>query len=229
MSGFTGSPRLLKGALVVIKDQRIVRRVIVFQYNPETLTRSLRAKYQTRSEDVFGGEPLGLKGPPAETIRCEIELDATDRLELGVTSLVAGGVYPGLAALEALLYPDAEQIVADEALLAAGAVRILPAPLPLVLFAWGPKRVVPVRISTLEITEQAFDTDLSPILAKVSLSMEVLTYQDLGGITNVGGALSLAHHIAVEVFSDAYTAQSAVMGAASATQSLSSLLSGGRR
>ena len=37
MSGFTGSPRLLKGAIIS------GYQAIVFQYNPEKLTRSLTA------------------------------------------------------------------------------------------------------------------------------------------------------------------------------------------
>lgn len=206
MTGFSRSPRLLKGALVVIEGQQAVRQVILFQYNPDTLTRSLRAKTQSQNETSNAGDPRGLRGPPSETIRADIEIDATDQLELGIPSLATGGVYPALAALEALLYPAVEDVLSDEALLKGGARRIVAPPAPLVLFAWGFRRVVPVRISELSITEQAFDPDLNPILAKVSLSMEVLTYQDFGGVDSVGGALSIAHHVAIEVMARANTA-----------------------
>lgn len=206
MSGFSRSPRLLKGALIVLEDEQRVKQAILFQYNPDTLTRSLRASYQP-SEVRTAGEPRGLRGPPAETISATIEIDAADQLELGLPGIGAAGIYPALAALEALLYPDSETVLADEALRLGGSVSIVPPPRPLVLFAWGAKRVLPVRISQLSITEQAFDPDLNPLLAQVSLSMDVLTYQDLGGVDNVGGALHFAHHVALEALSQSYVAQ----------------------
>lgn len=208
MSGFSRSPRLLKGALVVIEGQQTVKLVLPFQYNPDTLTRSLRAQYVSTNSTITRGEPAGINGPPAETIRTEIELDAADQLEQGLPTATRVGLKPALAGLEALLYPPSELVFANEARLAASLVQIIPPSPPLVLFAWGPKRVLPVRIAELTITEQAFDPDLNPIRAQVSLSMEVLTYEDLGGITNVGGALYMAHHVAIETLSRVHSAKS---------------------
>jgi hypothetical protein len=82
-------------------------------------------------------------------------------------------------------------------LAAAGMIEIVPPEAPLTLFVWGLKRVVPVRIKTLTITEQAFDPALNPIRAKVTLAMDVLTYQDLG-LASVGGALFMAHQVIKE-------------------------------
>lgn len=225
MSGFSRSPRLARAALVVIEGEQDVRRVIPFQYNPDAVQRSLRARYQYRDGDVFGGEPLGLKGPPIESIRLTIELDATDALEQGSPIAVAAGIQPALAALEALLYPDSEGVIAEEALAQAGAREIVPAPLPLTLLVWGRKRVVPVRVGEMEIEEQAFDPDLNPLHARVSLSMEVLTYRDLGGIRSAGGALSLARHVATEVLAETHASG----GATSALQSLPALIAGATR
>jgi len=226
MSGFSRSPRLIKGAFIIIEGQNEVRQRILFQYNPETLTRSLRARYQYRSDDVYGGEPLGLQGPPAETIRLTIELDAADALEQGAESAVRSGIYPALSALEVLLYPKSDDIVSEDAQLQQGAREIVPPPLPLVLFTWGDRRVVPVRISDLEITEQSFDPDLNPLTASIALSLEVLSYRELGGIQTRGGALSLQRHQAIEQLAEDNAKSGAATGAGAAQQSLPSVLAG---
>ena len=215
MSGFSRSPRLLKGALVVIEGQQTVKLVLPFQYNPDTLTRSLRAQYTATNSSIGRGEPAGLNGPPSETIRTDIELDAADQLEQGLPTATSVGLKPALAGLESLLFPPSDLVFSNEVRLAAGLLQIIPPTPPLILFAWGPKRVLPVRIAEMTITEQAFDPDLNPIRAQVSLSMEVLTYEDLGGITNVGGALYMAHHVAIETLSRVQSAKSVAEGAIS--------------
>jgi hypothetical protein len=53
------------------------------------------------------------------------------------------------------------------------------------ILIWGPARVLPVRVASVSITEQAFDPSLNPILAKADLSLKVLTYRDLD-LTNPG-------------------------------------------
>jgi len=44
MSAFPGSPRLLKGALVGIDPLVPIPNVVVFQYNPDTMTRRLEPR-----------------------------------------------------------------------------------------------------------------------------------------------------------------------------------------
>jgi hypothetical protein len=39
--------------------------------------------------------------------------------------------------------------------------------------------VAPVKITTLQVTEEAFDEQLQPLRAHVSLSMQVLAFSDL--------------------------------------------------
>ncbi len=56
----------------------------------------------------------------------------------------------------------------------------------LTVFAWGANRITPVRITDLEITEEAFDPNLNPIRAKVSLNMRVLNINDVGFLTPAG-------------------------------------------
>jgi hypothetical protein len=63
---------------------------------------------------------------------------------------------------------------------------------PLALFVWSKSRVVPVRVTDLSITEEAFDPALNPIRAKVSLGLRVLSVDDLG-FAHKGGSLFMAY------------------------------------
>jgi hypothetical protein len=197
MTTFPGSPPLLKAGLVLVDPASgAVRRVIALQYTPDTLTRTLQPQgvggtSQNRSE------ALRLKGPPIETIKLDAEIDATDQLELGSGAAVEVGIADQLAALETIVYPAADALVANDALQAAGTLEIAPMESPLVLFVWGRNRVVPVRITDFSITEEAFDTALNPIRAKVSLGLRVLSVDDLG-FDHRGGNVFLVYQRAKE-------------------------------
>ncbi len=198
MTTFPNSPRLHKGAIIGLDPVNPLASIIVFQYNPETMTRTLTP--QTMGGETSRGvsEALRLTGPPQETISLDIEIDATDQLEKGEVKAGLMGIYPTLSSLEMLLYPKSALVIANEALLNVGIIEVVPPEAPLTLLVWGIKRVLPVRLTSFTITEQAFDPDLNPILAKVSLGLRVLNYQDLG-LPSVGGALFMAHQIAKEV------------------------------
>ena len=200
MSAFPGSPRLLKGAIVSVDLFNPLASLILFQYNPERLTRSVQVPGRSQAPGAAPNrnEVLRLKGPPNETISLEVEIDATDQLEEGETIAQTMGVYPALSSLEMLLYPKSARMILNEVLAEFGVIEVIPPEAPLTLFVWGPKRVLPVRITGFSITEQFFDTDLNPIRATVTLSMSVLTYQDLG-LLSVGGGLSMAHQVMKEV------------------------------
>jgi len=195
MSGFPGSPRVLKGAIVGVDPLNPVASVIVFQYNPDSLTRTLQVR-------TMGGEEgqgvMRLSGPPEESIKLSIEIDATDQLERGDPTAEGSGVYPALSALEMLIYPKSAVVIANEVLIRVGVIEVIPMEAPLTLLVWGAKRIVPVRITELGITEEAFDADLNPIRAKVDLGVKVLTYAELG-LLSPGGALFMTHQIAKEV------------------------------
>jgi Contractile injection system tube protein len=195
MSAFPGSPRLLKGAIVGVDPLNPLASVIVFQYNPDTLTRTLTA--QTTGGSGDRSEAMRLKGPPQETIKVDIELDATDQLERGDGVATKLGLSPALASLAMLLYPKSSLVIANEVLAAVGVIEIIPPEAPLTLFIWGSKRVLPVRITEFSITEEAFDPALNPIRAKASVGLRVLSYTDLG-LPSVGGALYMVHQIATE-------------------------------
>ncbi len=57
MSAFPESPRLLKGALVGIDPLVPVPNVVVFQYNPDSMTRRLEPRAVTAEGDR--GRPTG--------------------------------------------------------------------------------------------------------------------------------------------------------------------------
>jgi hypothetical protein len=188
------SPRLVKGGIVQLDPTTGARlRVIALQYNPDKVSRTLQL--QAASEP--GGDrsqALRLKGAAAETIKVEAEIDATDALEHPEqnATTTARGIHPQLAALEGLVQPAADALQANDALSRSGVLEVLPLEAPLTLFVWGATRVVPVRITELSITEDAFDAALNPIRATVSLGMRVLTVDDLG-FTHRGGALFMTY------------------------------------
>jgi hypothetical protein len=196
MTSFPGSPRLQKGAIIGLDPFNPLASVIVFQYNPDTMTRTIAA--QTTGGNADRGEALRLKGPPQETIKLDVEIDATEQLERGDGIAGSMGVYPALASLEMLLYPKSALVIANEVLLNIGVIEVIPPEAPLTLFIWGVNRIVPVRLTELGITEEAYDPNLNPIRARVSLSLRVLNYHDLG-LLSVGGTLFMAHQIAKEV------------------------------
>lgn len=193
MTTFPGSPKVRQGALVAIASGEPTPQVIAFQYNPETLTRSFEP--QTAGEAEL--DALRLAAPPVETIQLEAELDAADQLALGDPQAEELGLHPQLALLELLIYPPSGRVVANTALLNAGTLEVLPPEGPMVVFIWGPQRVLPVRLTELGITEEAYDPRLSPIRAKVSLGLRVLSYHDLPR-SHPGYHLFLAHQVTKE-------------------------------
>jgi hypothetical protein len=195
MTTFPGSPRLIKGAIVGIDIFNPLASVILFQYNPDTLTRTLQAKMSGEGGDR--SEALRLEGAPEETITLDIEIDATDQLEKAEGTAVSMGIYPQLSALEMLIYPKSAVVIANTALLATGTIETIQPMAPLTLFVWGPKRVLPVRLTDFSITEEAYDVNLNPIRAKVSLGLRVLSYNDLP-LTHPGYYLFLAHQVVKE-------------------------------
>jgi len=190
------SPRLQKGAIVSLDATLgIPLGTISLQYNPESITRSL--KPQTVGDQPDRTEILRLTGPPVETISCTVEIDATDQLAAGDSNAMSFGIQPQLAALEMLLYPSSITLIANEVLTLLGTIEILPMESNLTLFAWSKSRITPVRITEMEITEEEFDPQLNPIRAKVRLGMRVLNVNDVGFL-NPAGALYMVYQIQKE-------------------------------
>ncbi len=192
------SPRVMKGALVGTDVFNPLASVVVFQYNPDSMTRTLSAQTAGGGANTSQGEAMRIKGPPEETIRFEVEIDATDQLEQADATAASMGIYPALSSLEMLLYPKSALVIAREVLLQLGIIEVVQPEAPLTLLIWGPNRVLPVRLSEFSIVEEAFDQALNPIRAKVSLTVQVLNYNHLG-LPSAGGALFMAHQVIKEV------------------------------
>lgn len=193
MISFPGAPHLLRGGIVLIDAvTAAIQRVIVLQYNPDTITRTLQVR--SVGEGADRSEALRLKGPAVETIKFDAEIDATDQLEFPKRYPVTAeeGLFASLAALETIVYPSTAQLLANNALAQQGTLEIAPMEAPLTLLTWSRHRVVPVRITDFSITEEAFDTRLNPIRAKVSLGMRVLSVDDLG-FDHKGGSLYMVY------------------------------------
>lgn len=190
----TVSPRVLKGGIVTVDPiSGAVTRVIVLQYNPDTLTRTFQVQ-ASGDGSIDRSEALRLKGPAAETYKVDAELDLADQLEHPGENRAAVevGLLPQLAALEGLVNPTSATLVRNDSLARSGTLEIIPSQAPLALFVWGRERIVPVRTTELSVTEEAFDPALNPIRAKVSLGMRVLNVNDLG-FDHRGGNLFMAY------------------------------------
>jgi hypothetical protein len=190
------SPKLLKGAIISVDPNiGIPLGLITFQYNPEQVTRSLAP--QSVGDEPDRTEILRLKGPPIETINCTVEIDATDQLANSDPIAMQFGIQPQLSALELLVYPSSAVLIANEVLSYVGTIEILPMESALTLFVWSKTRVTPVRITEIGITEEAFDPQLNPIQAKVTLGMRVLNVNDVGFMTPAG-ALYMVYQVQKE-------------------------------
>jgi hypothetical protein len=189
------SPRILKAGIVLLDPDSFAvlpNGIILMQYNPDTLTRTLKIKGIEEGADR--SEALRLTGPPTETIKLEAEIDATDQLEFPQQNpnTVQYGIAPQLAALETMVYPSSATLQNNYALSQQGTLEIMPMLAPMSLFVWSAARIVPVRMTDFSITEEAFDPALNPLRAKVSLSMNVLSIDDLF-FSDKGGALYMAY------------------------------------
>jgi len=201
MSTFPGSPKVVKGGIVLVDPVNgAVRRVIALQYNPETLIRTLTPQLVT-GDAADRSEALRIKAPPIETFKLDAILDASDQLEFPDRhrTAVEAGILPQLAALETIVYPPSDQLQLNHTLAMVGTLEIAPTIAPLTLFVWSKSRVVPVRLTDFGITEEAFDPALNPIRAKVSLGLRVLSVQDLG-FDGKGGSLFMVYQQQKERF-----------------------------
>ena len=180
-SEFPGRPAFLKGALVVFETPAPTpTNLILFQYNPETMTRSFQTQYEEKADWWDRASDTGRVLPPTESFQLTIELDAADQLERANPVAMTDGLHPTLAALELLLYPNSTLLFAADLLADSGSAIVTPAETPVVLFVWGAARVVPVRVGSISVTELAFDQLLNPIQARVDLNLRSLTNAELG-------------------------------------------------
>lgn len=199
-TGYSRSPKLLKGAIIQFSAPLLIPipNLIVFQYNPESMSRSLTpwAPPPPRDEsatapDQKQEDPRAQPYDPQETFDLSLELDAADALEEPSSHPVAviSGVADRIAALEMLCYPPGESAlggllnvsvsvsIGGGGISSSGGSNLDTVPqttVPVVLFFWGPGRIVPVRITSFSVDEQAYSPVLYPLRAKVTLGLKVL-------------------------------------------------------
>jgi hypothetical protein len=172
-----------KGALVEFMSAfgASVPNVVIFQYNPETLRHSWSQPLPSSgSAGQQASSPYAVSGLPSETFSFSLSMDVTDQLadpdpavSLDAKSF---GIYTRLAALEMLLYPAESSGQGG----GGGRRRSTPAAeVPPVLFVWGTGRILPVRLTSLTITEKLYDQDLNPTHADAQLELRVLTPTEL--------------------------------------------------
>jgi hypothetical protein len=181
-TGYSGSPALVRGAIVqLIEDViGIVPNIIPFQYNPETVSRTMTPWNPFEVEQSGRGQiaPTAQPFDPKESITIEVQFNAADQLEDddGIAKVV--GVADRLAAVEKLLLPSAG-LIGDLIAAVGDLVGAAPPPkrlsVPIALLLFGPGRILPVRVTSYSVEETTFLPSLHPLMAKVSLTLEVLT------------------------------------------------------
>lgn len=183
-TGFSRSPLLVKGALVqLVRDiVGVIPHIVVFQYNPEKLTHAITPWNPFEGEATAKGTNAPSVQPfePKETFTLSIELDATDGMEDGNPLAATTGVAAQLAALKKLIVategPLGDVIRSAKALARKTDRQEIERPtVPIVLFVWGPGRILPVRITSFSVDETLFSPQLYPLQATVALGLEVLT------------------------------------------------------
>lgn len=188
MGGF-----VLKSALIQFTEAfpLPVPNVILFQYNPETVTHSWTPATTTRHTSQAAGNPLAISGQPQESFSFTLMMDANDAIADGDPTQSAGatatGVYSRLAALEMLLFPTAAKgaglvgTVSSALGLTGKASKTVPAgTLPVTFWVHGPGRILTVRVASLTVTEKLYDsTLLNPTQVEAQITLNVLTEDEL--------------------------------------------------
>ncbi|MDB5028461.1 MAG: uncharacterized protein JWO66_2150 [Candidatus Eremiobacteraeota bacterium] len=170
--------------------------IVPLEYNPDTLTRTFKIKGAEEGGDR--SEALRLTGPPVETFKFDAELDASDLADQ------TRGIAPQLAVLEMLVYPASAALQNHDALAHQGTLEIMPIQAPLPIFVWSALRIVPVRLTDLSVTEEAFDDKLNPWRAKVGLTLRVLSIDDLF-FSDRGGSLYMTYQRQKETLAQSVT------------------------
>jgi hypothetical protein len=186
-TGLSRSPKLEKGALVqLVKGlMGVAPNVIPFQYNPEKLSHTLTTWNPFEVDQTQRGAQAPAVQPfdPQESFSLTLELDATNDLEDDDPVAKAVGVADRLAALKKLTLPT-EGLVGDlvssavasaRALVGKASMHAVRPTVPVVLFVWGPGRILPVRVTSFSVEETLFSPSLYPLQSTVTLGLEVLT------------------------------------------------------
>ena len=179
---------MLKGSSIGIPPIKTIPatpRVVLFQYNPETVTRNLSSQF-LRAEPT--GEVAAFSGAPTESITMDIQIESID------AKFALLGVRPQIAMLQLMTFPSLKQVVSNQTLMKAGQIAIAPLEVPRTMFIFGATQVIPVNVTSVNVVEEFFDSYLNPIRAKISLSLDVTPNYD---------EFLMAYHAQLEVLAAA--------------------------
>jgi len=166
-----------RAAIVAVSDTS-GQRALTFQYNPETVRRTLEP-------NTVGGKPgsrsqaVRFAGAPAETLTLDCRFAAWGSADSGDDEVAQDGIGPALAALTLFTYPSSQQVMAAQALLDQGSIQVIPPRAEELLLVFGKRFVLPCEIQGMSITEQLYDAQLTPVLATATLTLRVVTYSDV--------------------------------------------------
>src|SRR5262249_30199747 len=162
-TGLTSSPKFEKGALVqLVKGLAgVVPNVIPFQYNPEKLSHTLTLWNPSEVDQTQRGAQAPTVQPfdPKESFTLTLEIDASNDLEDDNPVAKRVGVADRLAALKKLTLPS-EGSAGDRITIAVATARVtvvranrqaVRPTVPVVLFVWGPGRILPVRVTSFSV------------------------------------------------------------------------------
>jgi len=172
---------VLKGAFIKLDAGLLgfAPDVIIFQFNPETVSRNPSLAFPTPPAEGSGPRNVNEQpAEPTESLGFALRLDATDALVSGDPVAGATGILPALSALELLLYPKSA-LLSDLFGGTSQPYQNPPGRLPTVLFFWGASRVLPVNVTSLSIQETEYDQLLNPVRAEVNVNLQVLTPSQL--------------------------------------------------
>ncbi|PRP92671.1 hypothetical protein [Enhygromyxa salina] len=175
---------LTKGALVQIFEGVVgiaLPNIVLFQYNPTKISHTITPWNPQEVDQTQRGAQAPMVQPfdPKESFSLSLELDATDDIEERDPIAIKFGVADRLAALKKLTYPSEGlfgDLIRNASALSGGPMCAVARPsVPVVLFVWGPGRIVPVRVTSFSVEETLYTPMLHPLHATVSLGLEVLT------------------------------------------------------
>ncbi|MDJ0841877.1 MAG: hypothetical protein QNK37_35570 [Acidobacteriota bacterium] len=189
--------------------------VLIFEFNPKTITRSRTLNINTGSAPgTRGGYDFTL---PTETPRVaqgvsiepekftvNIMVDATDRMDEGDVIATEFGVEPELDTLRTMLAPKSQGPLGLQTLssLGLGGDRAFQRheSASVLLFVWG-THIIPVFLTSITVRELAHKPNLIPYRAEVDLSLQVIEGNNPFFLVEevrqvVGAALNLGSTIA---------------------------------
>ena len=183
VTGSPLSPSVTKGALVQLAEDFgvIVPNIIPFQYNPATVTRTLKPWDPSEVDQTNRGAQAPNVQPydPEETYKFTLELDATDDQAAGDPLAQTTGVASRIAAIQKLTEPSGglfgDLIASANALTGNASAEAERATVPITLLVLGLGVILPVRITTISIEIKEFTPQLYPYMADVQLELKVLT------------------------------------------------------